>query len=391
MSLLMEALKKAEEAKRQGGDRAAETPGIPRTSDAADEFFGDRVPNNHAGGKATEAMRAGNAPERAAARNVFEAKLPPRKSPAIWIMVGAGALAALIIGGYFGWQILHMSSQGIAPTLPAALPSAAGKPLETVAADSPARTEPTPHVAEPVRTPVPRTAISTSGTARPPETSARTQPARDAPRPSETQPAPMAESPIRLSRTRPTIDPALERAYENLQAGRTADAQRDYEAVLRRDGKNTDALLGLATLAARQGETERAHAYYLRALESNPNDPTAKAGVISTRGQANDESTESRLKSALSSQPDSPPLLFALGNLYATQGRWSEAQQAYFRAYATEPDNPDFIFNLAVSLDQLHQNKLAAQYYRMALSAGEKRTASFDRAQADNRLQELQP
>ncbi len=82
---------------------------------------------------------------------------------------------------------------------------------------------------------------------------------------------------------------------------------------------------------------------------------------------------------------------FALGNLYARQSRWSAAQQAYFRAYATEPDNADFIFNLAVSLDHLHQNKLAAQYYQMALSAAATRPGSFDRNQVQTRILELQP
>jgi len=186
-------------------------------------------------------------------------------------------------------------------------------------------------------------------------------------------------------------DATLERAYETLQAGRLDDAHREYEQVLRRDAKNTDALLGLATIAARRGQQEQAHAYYLRALETNPNDATARAGVISTRTQGDAEFSESRLKTALSSQPDSPALLVALGNLYARQERWSEAQQIYFRVYALEPDNPDFIFNLAVSLDHLRQSKLAHQYYQMALSAAATRLGSFDRNQVQTRILELQP
>ena len=172
-------------------------------------------------------------------------------------------------------------------------------------------------------------------------------------------------------------------------------AQRAYEQVLRGDQKNTDALLGLATIAARRNDAERAHSYYLLALEANPNDPTAQAGAIQTRGQTDPAQAESRLKTALASQPDSPALLFALGNLYAREQRWGDAQQAYFRAYSTEPDNADFIFNLAVSLDRLHQDKLAAQYYQMALNAadasGSARAAGFDREQVLRRVQELLP
>lgn len=99
-----------------------------------------------------------------------------------------------------------------------------------------------------------------------------------------------------------------------------------YEQVLRRDAKNTDALLGLATIAAQPERSgAKAHAYYLRALEANPNDATARAGVISTRTQGDAGILRrSRLKTALSSQPDSAALLVALGNLYARQERWSE-------------------------------------------------------------------
>ena len=209
--------------------------------------------------------------------------------------------------------------------------------------------------------------------------------------PSSSTSAVAPESPVRLTKNQPKSNPVLERAYDALQAGRLEEAQRGYEHVVRSDAKSTDALLGLATIAALQGQTERAQAYYLNALESDPNDSTAQAGVINTRGQADPGQSESRLKTALASQPDSSALHFALGNLYARQLRWSEAQQAYFRAYSTEPDNADFIFNLAVSLDHLRQNKLAAQYYQMALNASGAANPSFDRIQVKSRILELQP
>ena len=97
------------------------------------------------------------------------------------------------------------------------------------------------------------------------------------------------------------------------------------------------------------------------------------------------------MKTALAAQPDSSALYFALGNLFAHQERWSEAQQAYFRAYSNESGNSDYIFNLAVSLDHLHQNRLAAQYYQMALNAAGSANAAFDKEQAKARLLDLQP
>ncbi|MGB5011473.1 MAG: tetratricopeptide repeat protein, partial [Candidatus Dechloromonas phosphoritropha] len=79
------------------------------------------------------------------------------------------------------------------------------------------------------------------------------------------------------------------------------------------------------------------------------------------------------------------------GNLYSRQNRWSEAQQVYFNAVAADPDNPDYLFNLAVSLDHLRQPKLAAQHYRLALDAAQRRPAAFDSDRVQLRLAELQP
>jgi uncharacterized protein HemY len=80
--------------------------------------------------------------------------------------------------------------------------------------------------------------------------------------------------------------------------------------------------------------------------------------------------------------PIRPSLNFALGNLYAQQGRWNDAQQAYFRAYAGDGDNPDYpLFNLAVSLEQLRQPKLALQYYQ-GRSLRPPAPAAFDKRQA---------
>jgi tetratricopeptide (TPR) repeat protein len=95
------------------------------------------------------------------------------------------------------------------------------------------------------------------------------------------------------------------------------------------------------------------------------------------------------LKSLIAGQPEAALLHFSLGNQYAQQSRWSEAQAAYFKAYSVDPENADYAFNLAVSLDQLHQGKLALEYYQRALALTDKRAVSFNPAQARLRVQEL--
>ncbi len=69
--------------------------------------------------------------------------------------------------------------------------------------------------------------------------------------------------------------------------------------------------------------------------------------------------------------PQSAALHFTLGNLYASQSRWGEAQAEYFECYRLDPSSADFAYNLAVSLDHLGQ----PQARRRLLSQGARRGA----------------
>ena len=77
---------------------------------------------------------------------------------------------------------------------------------------------------------------------------------------------------------------------------------------------------------------------------------TPDAGLIGLRGGADPVQDESRIKLLLRQEPDAAHLYFALATLYVAQDRWAEAQQAYFDAFRRDAANPDYAFNLAISL-----------------------------------------
>ena len=81
---------------------------------------------------------------------------------------------------------------------------------------------------------------------------------------------------------------------------------------------------------------------------------------------------------------------FALGNLYARQGRWAEAQQSYFRAFTAVPDNADYAFNLGVGLDRMNQPRLAQTYYRLALELAQTSPPGLSTDAVRKRLQALE-
>jgi tetratricopeptide (TPR) repeat protein len=193
-----------------------------------------------------------------------------------------------------------------------------------------------------------------------------------------------------VNRGTPQVNPQVAAGYAAYQAGDLAKARTEYQQALREEPANRDALLGLAAVEMRAQRFDAADGYYQRVLQADPRDPHAQAGVVALRGQQLDPvQVESRVKSLLATDRNSTVLQFTLGNQYAQQGRWAEAQQAYFKAFAADPDNPDFAFNLAVSLDQLHQPRLALEYYRRALVLAEKRSPGFALEGARTRVQQL--
>jgi len=194
---------------------------------------------------------------------------------------------------------------------------------------------------------------------------------------------------ITKSRRRDLVDPDVTGAYRAYQGGDYRRAERLYRTVLSRHPEQRDALLGMAAVAARHGQTEQAQRYYGRILQINPRDSVAHAALSGLQGAADRDLSESKLKLLLNETPLAGQLHFSLGNLYARQGRWAEAQEAYFKAFGTESRNPDYVFNLAVSLDRMGQAKTAVDYYRQALVLADSRSVNFNTSQVLSRIRTL--
>lgn len=197
---------------------------------------------------------------------------------------------------------------------------------------------------------------------------------------------------VKVTRNQPAvgINPKLIEAYNAYTKGDDAQAQQAYREVLKGDVRNTDALLGMAAIAARQGRNDDAVGWYKKVLEIEPRNHVAQTGVLSLQQQDDPVSVESRLKNMIAQQPESASLYASLGDLYASQNQWPSAQQAYFQAYHFEPNNVQHVFNLAVSLDHMAKPSLALPYYKRALelvTAGG--TANIDRAKLESRISQL--
>ncbi len=442
MSLLLEALKKAELAKQVA---KAEAPSPEPKAEPAKpvmtreklpditqplEILTDDLPSSEAKAAETAATRPefslqeegafepapqpipstselARTAERAQAQQLFQVKemdYNPRRP--FYLTLGALAFVGLCYAGYVWWQMrpkyaippelqarpVATPAPPAAASAPAAIPSqpeaAPPPPAPQAAVAAPARTAvPVIPPIQPVRPPRPRSQPA-SGTLASSSPALRPEPSSEStgfasPRASE------ALAPIAINAPTLAVDPLVDQAYQAFQRNDLAAARDGYQRALAREPTNRDALLGLAAIDVRSGQLNSAEARYLRLLEIDPRDSHAVASLISLRGQLDPVASESRLKSLIASQPEAALLHFSLGNQYAQQSRWSEAQAAYFKAHSVDPENADYAFNLAVSLDQLHQGKLALEFYQRALAMTDKRAASFDPARARLRVQEL--
>jgi tetratricopeptide (TPR) repeat protein len=353
------------------------------------------------------------ASQRAAARNVFEAKFK-EPNPRMPFYITMAVLGLFTVGTvvYFWYQLrpppalvntdakppadekkvdvvdsrpANGSQPGQQAT--AATPPIPGLPAQSAGAGAKATPQPS---ASPPSLPASATATAAPRPAAPQETPAAAKPR--APRQSAARggPAPADPSKLSVSRAAPEVNPKVENAWSAYNQGDLQTARSNYQEALREEPSNRDALLGMAALEVRANRPELAVAYYQKVLEANPRDPHAQAGLLALKARTMDPlQTESRVKSLLASDPEAHVLYFTLGNQFAQQGRWPEAQQAYFKAFSADPENPDFAYNLAVSLDQVRQPKVALEYYRRAISLAQQRSSSFDQALARNRVQEL--
>lgn len=381
------------------------------------------------------------------ARVVFDAKAPRVAGRGqVWVVIAVVALlvAGVAAGGYYYWMTIasqpSLVVRGTHTGAPAARPSAAPAPAAPAApslsADAARRAAPQPSpgagdaraAAGDARPPaagaaqtaaVPETgapetraaeaAAPETGTPEagapeagavmpphappePPAQAAAAAPApADLPVPAPGDAAAPSAGGIRIAskRTADRLHPKLQAAYAAFRRGDDEAAQAAYRQVLASEPDNRDALLGLGAIAMRQGREGDAAERYLRVLELHPRDSVAQAALISLRAYPDPGAGETRLKLLLEREPDADYLYFCLGNLYAAQSRWPEAQQAYFDAYRGDDGNADYALNLAVSLDHMGQRDAALRYYRRALELSDRRRAGFEPAAVLARIRDL--
>ncbi len=180
----------------------------------------------------------------------------------------------------------------------------------------------------------------------------------------------------------------LREAYDAYKSGNDSLAMTRYNQVLEVDPGNRNALLARAAINVQNNNVNAAIKDYQTLLLHNPKDSLAMTSLI-TVANYSPLDTESQLKLMIRDEPNSPYLNFALANAYGAQNRWQEAQGYYFKALENNPGDPNYAYNMAVSLEHIAQPVAAIAYYQRALDNINNGVATFSREVVSQRIETL--
>lgn len=163
-----------------------------------------------------------------------------------------------------------------------------------------------------------------------------------------------------------TLDSSYYPAVASLATLDMADKKPDvakqrFELLLRKNPKNVQALLALAELAARSGAEKEAVAKLIGdAVAANPADGVPRVLLIDFYLRHKDvKSAMSAAQSAVTTLPDSPQILEALGRTQQAAGEYNQAVASYNKLAAMQPLSAQPHMRLA-SLHGVEKNKEAA-------------------------------
>ena len=144
-----------------------------------------------------------------------------------------------------------------------------------------------------------------------------------------------------------TIDPQFFPAVASL-AGldladkKPEDAKKRFEAVLAKNPKNVQALLAIAELAARNNASkDEVSALITKAIDANPTEAMPRLLLIEYYMRNKDlKQAMSVAQNALTTLPDSPEVLEALGRVQLQSGEQNQALSSFNKLTAMQPLSP---------------------------------------------------
>ncbi|MEM7120125.1 MAG: tetratricopeptide repeat protein [Pseudomonadota bacterium] len=181
----------------------------------------------------------------------------------------------------------------------------------------------------------------------------------------------------------------FEAAYAALQAGNAEAAMDLYMDVLREEPDNQFALFGLASTLQRMGWLGEARATYEELLAIDPNNRGALTNMMALIAQEAPDQALANLQRLYEINPGFSPIPAQIGLLYADMGDYGEAVRNLSLAIDMEPDNMNYVYNLAIIHDRLGQHTEAQALYEQVIEFAQYRDVSVPVAAIRERVSYL--
>lgn len=148
-------------------------------------------------------------------------------------------------------------------------------------------------------------------------------------------------------------------AHALFEAGRHAEAEAAWRAILERTPDDAEALHMLGYVLAESGRPHEGIGYLDRSIALVPRNAAMRSNrAVVLRALGRDDEAMRDLRRALDLEPRLPAALHLMGNIHFAAGRLDEALAAYRRALAAEPRFAEA--HVGVGVIQAHRGELEA-------------------------------
>ncbi len=157
--------------------------------------------------------------------------------------------------------------------------------------------------------------------------------------------------------------------YSALIRGEYDTALAFYDQALQQEPRSVLALLGRGAALQRLGRAQEAHGAYDAVLRLDPQNREALTNLTAIVGERAPNEALARLLELEREHPNFSPVTAQIGLTYAKMGSMAQAQTYLRRAVALTPDAVMYHYNLALVLDHMNLGDQAVRSYENVLAA----------------------
>jgi len=153
-------------------------------------------------------------------------------------------------------------------------------------------------------------------------------------------------------------------AKDAIEVGQYESAIPYYKELVKKNPQNKKLRFGLATSYHKAKQYDNARKAYLETIKMDKNYWPAVNNYIILISEEKPQNAEEELENLWIKNPKFAGIPAQLGNIYYKKKNYSKASEYYIEAVKLDNDNINYLYNLAIVLENNNDKKSAAQVYK---------------------------